>query len=406
MSATDRGVVHVDLSRLDKLLTLVGELVIARTALVDQARRARALYGFKEQVLDLLETTEKVGRIGEEIQGKVIKARMVPVGSIFRRFEGLVAELSGKTDKEIALEILGERTEVDKRTIDQLAEPLVHLVRNALDHGIEPAAAREAVGKSRRGVISLEARHEGNRLVVEVKDDGAGVNLDLVRERAVSKDLLTEAEAAQLSEEQTLGLLFQAGFSTSREVTGLSGRGVGLDAAKRRVEALGGTLTMATSRGAGSSSRIELPLTTAIVEALIVGVRGEAYALPLEHVEEIVRIRLGDISTVEGREVLDLRGMAVSLAHLAALVGLPARVEAPERAQVVIVRFGEQELGLVVDRILERHEIVIKALGRRLAGTRGSAGASITGDGKVVMVLDVATMCDDAASRAAGRDEA
>jgi two-component system chemotaxis sensor kinase CheA len=189
-------------------------------------------------------------------------------------------------------------------------------------------------------------------------------------------------------------------------VTGLSGRGVGLDAAKRRVEALGGTLTMTTSRGVGSSSRIELPLTTAIVEALIVEVRGEAYALPLEHVEEIVRIRRGDISTVEGREVLDLRGKAVSLAHLAALVGLPAWVEAPERTQVVIVRFGEQELGLVVDRILERHEIVIKALGKRLAGTRGLAGASITGDGKVVMVLDVATMCDDAASRAAGRDEA
>ncbi len=396
MSASDLGVVHVELSRLDRLLNLVGELVITRSTFVDQARRARARHGFKEQVLSLLETTEQVGRLGEEIQSKIIKARLVPVSSIFNRFKGLVAELSSKTDKDIALEVVGERTEVDKRTIDQLAEPLVHLVRNALDHGIEAVEQRKKAKKPARGTISLEARHEGNRLVVEVKDDGAGVDLQEVKSKAVSRGLLSQEEAFELTEQQTLDLLFQPGFSTSSEVTGMSGRGVGLDAAKRRVEALGGILTMTSILGEGNCSRIELPLTTAIVEALMVGVADQAYALPLEHVQEIVRTRHSDISTVEGREVLDLRGKALSLAYLSDLAELGERDETPETSQVVVVHYGELEMGLVVDRILERHEIVIKALGKRLAGTRGLAGASIGGDGKVVMVLDVATLCDDA----------
>lgn len=406
MSGADQGVVHVDLGRLDRLLNLVGELVIARAALVDQTRRARARHGFKEQVLDLLGTTEKVGRIGEEIQAKVIKARLVPVGSVFHRFEGLVAELSATTDKDIVLEVVGERTEVDKRTIDQLAEPLVHLVRNALDHGIETTTMRQEAGKSPRGMISLEARHEGNRLVVEVRDDGAGVNVEAVKQKAVSKGLVSEEEAAQLNDEHALELLFHPGFSTSRTVTGLSGRGVGLDAARRRVEALGGKLVMTTTFGKGSCSRIELPLTTAIVEALVVGVAKEAYAVSLEHVQEIVRTRRGDISTVEGRQVLDLRAKAVSLAYLAELVGLQEKSDPAEVAQVVIVRLGEREVGLVVDQIIERHEIVIKALGKRLAGIRGLAGASITGDGRVVMVLDVVTLCNDAvAGRSGSQDD-
>lgn len=406
MSASDLGVVHVELSRLDRLLNLVGELVITRSAFVDQARRARARHGFKEQVLNLLETTEQVGRLGEEIQSKIIKARLVPVSSIFNRFKGLVAELTSKTDKEIALELVGERTEVDKRTIDQLAEPLVHLVRNALDHGIESVEQRKKAKKTSQGTIFLETRHEGNRLVVEVKDDGAGIDLQEVKSKAVSRGLLSEEEASELNEQQTLELLFQPGFSTSSEVTGMSGRGVGLDAAKRRVEALGGILTLTSVLGEGSCSRIELPLTTAIVEALMVGVADETYALPLEHVQEIVRARHSDISTVEGREVLDLRGKALSLAYLSDLAEFGERDNASESSQVVVVGYGELQMGLVVDRILERHEIVIKALGKRLAGTRGLAGASIGGDGKVVMVLDVATLCNDAiAASTAEQDE-
>lgn len=330
MTRTDSGIVNVDLPRLDRLLSLVGELVITRTTFVDQGRRARARYGFKEQVMDLLENTERVGRIGEEIQSKIIQARLVPVGSVFNRFEGLVKELSKSGEKEIKLEILGAKTEVDKRTVDELAEPLIHLVRNAIDHGIEPAVDRARAGKPRQGTLTLEAHHQGNRIVVEVRDDGAGIDLDLVREKVISRGLVSEEDLEQLDDKAIHEFIFHPGFSTSRVLTGMSGRGVGLDAARRRVQMLGGQLEMSSVKGEGTRARIELPLTTAIVEALMVGIDDEVYALPLEHVREIVRTRRDQVSTVEGREVINLRGEALSLMYLADLAGLPAASDSPQ----------------------------------------------------------------------------
>ncbi len=396
MTTSDLGIVHVDLDRLDRLLNLVGELVITRTTFVDQARRARAKFGFKEQVLNLLENTERVGRIGEEIQSKIIKARLVPVDTVFGRFAGVVEAFSQKSDKEIVLEISGGRTEVDKRTIDELAEPLVHLVRNALDHGIEPATERQRAGKPAAGTIVLEARHEGNRLVVEVRDDGGGVDLEAVKAKALRRGLISEEDSERIDERSLLQLLFHPGFSTSGNVTDMSGRGVGLDAAKRRVEMLGGRIEISSVMGRGSQARIDLPLTTAIVEALMVGIADESYALPLEHVSEIVRTRRDQISTVEGREVIDLRGEALSLIYLADLTELTGVEDGNREMQVVVVRHGDQLIGLAVDEILERHQIVIKGMGRRLAGIHGIAGASIGGDGNVVMVLDVVALCNEA----------
>ncbi len=401
MANSDFGVVRVDLARLDRLLNLVGELVITRSTFVDQARRARAQYGFKEQILNLVATTERVGRIGEEIQAKIIKARLVPVGTIFTRFEPLVLELSKTSDKEIRLEIDGEDTEVDKRTIDELSEPLVHLVRNALDHGIEPGDIREQHGKPRHGTIRLSASHEGNRLVVTVKDDGAGIDRERVRQRAVERGLLSADEATQLDDAATVDLLFRPGFSTRRELSEMSGRGVGLDAAKRRIELLGGRLTMTSELREGATARIDLPLTTAIVKALMVGVGDEVYALPLDHVREILRADTDAIAFVEGHEIIDLRGEALSLVHLRDLVEMPGVEAEGGSLQIVVIRCGERQIGLAVDRILERHDIVIKAMGSRLSGTRGMAGASIAGDGTVVLVLDVVSLCEQAIVEAA-----
>jgi len=388
MGISEHGVVHVDLGRLDVLLNLVGELVIARSTLVDQARRAQAQYGFKEQVLDLIENTERVGRISEEIQWKIIKVRLVPIEIAFRRFVGLVDKLSQSTDKEIELVIVGERTEVDKRTINELVEPLVHLVRNCLDHGIETASERESAGKPRQGTITLQAHHEGNQLVVQVSDDGAGIDTKAVREKAVQRGLISEEEAAVLSDEASLELLFHSGFSTAEQLTAMSGRGIGLEAARHRVVMLGGRLTLSSRRGRGTRTRIELPLTTAIVDALRVGVGEEDYALPLEHISEVVGAEPGQVSTVEGRQVLELRGEALSLLHLADLVDLPDH-RPRQVSKVVVIRQDSHQIGLAVDRIVERHDIVIKGMGRRLSGIRGIGGASIGGDGGVVMVLDV-----------------
>ena len=395
MSQSDLGIVHVDLERLDRLLNLVGELVITRRAFVDQSRRARSKFGFKEQVLKLIEDTERVGRITEEIQSRIIKARLVPVGTVFRRFENLVEELSKNSQKDIRLVIQGEKTEVDKRTIDELAEPLVHLVRNALDHGIETSEVRESQGKSGQGTITLDAHHSGNRLVVEIRDDGAGVDLEKVKEKAISRGLVSEAEAATLTKKAIIALIFEPGFSTRSTVTDLSGRGVGMDAAKESVEALGGSLEMLSVFGEGSSARIELPLTTAIVEALMVKIGDEVYALPLDAVQEIIRIPVSELSTVEGQEVLELRGTAVSVISLDTIIDLAEPILRGAVIQLVVVHHGSQLLALIVDEVLERHDIVIKAMGQRLASTRGIAGASIGGDGSVVIVLDVGPLCDD-----------
>jgi len=400
---TDFGIVHVDLDRLDRLLNLVGELVINRSSFIDQARQARSRYGFKEQVLNLVETTERTSRICEEIQGKIIQARLVPVSTVFDRFAGLVRKLSGSDGKELALNVVGGKTEVDKRTIDELAEPLVHLVRNAIDHGIEKADERERADKPRCGTITLEAQHEGNRLIVEVRDDGGGADIEAIHRKAIARSIVGEDE--ELSEKETLALLFRAGFSTRDQLSETSGRGVGLDAAKKRVEMLGGSLQLTSIAGQGCTTRIDLQLTTAIIEALMVGVQGETYALPLDHVQEILRIGVGEVSTVEGCEVVDVRGEALPLLHLAELVELHEDRSRDGHLAVVVVRYGDSVFGLAVDDILRRHDIVIKGMGRRLSATRGLAGASIGGDGAVVMVLDVATLFREAIMASAEQSE-
>lgn len=395
---SDFGAVHVDIARLDILLNLVGELVINRVTMIALGRKARFKYGFKEQVLELVETTEKIGRISEEIQSKIIKSRLVPIDQVFGRFKKLVDALSENTEKSIVLEIKGRDTEIDKKIIDDLAEPLVHLVRNALDHGIEKIEQRRKAGKSDEGKIILNAFRQGNQLVVEVEDDGAGIDPEQIRRKALELGLYSEKQLNDMDECALTDLLFEGGFSTAEKVTGMSGRGVGMDAARRRIEMLGGRLKVESKKGAGCKSIIRLPMTMAIIQALLVQVGDEIYAIPLEHVQETLRPSPDEINTVENREVMELRGQALSLLRIseALEVEVSESDRQAERLFVVVVRNGEQQIGLVLDRVMGKQEIVIKSMGRRLSGIKGISGASIAGDGNVVMILDVPALCEQA----------
>lgn len=390
---TDRGVVHVDLSRLDGLLNLAGELVINRASLAALGRQARARFGFKSGVLDLLEAAEMVERLTEQIQERIIGSRMVPVGQVFERFHGLVASSTKRSDRLVDLRLSGETTEVDKKVIDELAEPLVHLVRNALDHGSQPVDARLRAGKPPRGTIGLTAQREGSWLIIDVDDDGAGVDLDAVRARALHKGVLDAAALAALDEAGLLQLLLRGDLSTAETVTGMSGRGVGLDAARRRIEMLGGTLTLTSTTGSGCRVRMRVPLTLAIVGALLVASGEETYAIPLEHIDEIIQLLPRDVRTVEGREVVEFRSEALALVRLQEVLDIPVEV-APRKLFVVVVKVGATRVGLVVGRVLWRQEIVIKPLSRWLPTTSGVSGASIAGDGSVFLILDVDTLCE------------
>jgi two-component system chemotaxis sensor kinase CheA len=393
-SSADHGFVHVHLDRLDGLLNLVGELVINRAAFIEAGRKARSKHGFKEQVLDLVEAIEQVGRVTDEIQERVIKARMVPVANVFNRFKDFIADLSQTSDKEIDLEIKGDTTEIDKKVIEKLAEPLVHLVRNAVDHGLKTASERKRVGKPGRGKVTLNALHEGNHLVIEVRDDGNGIDLDRIRTSAREKGIASKEDIDTLDDKGVIEMLFHPGFSTLEKVTDMSGRGVGLDAARRQVELLGGSLTMESERGTGTVSRIRLPVSMAIIHALLVEVSGETFAIPMEHVEEIIRSQEAHIDTVESCEVLDVRGLALPIARMAEVLELGAEPQ-PEKFYVVITRSQGSRLGLVVDRVLRRQEIVIKSLTGQISNIQEVSGATIAGDGSVVLILDVPVFCKE-----------
>lgn len=393
MRATERGIVSIDIARLDRLLNLVGELVMTRTRLVEQARQARTRHGFSDQVLNLFQHTERLGRLTDELQSRVLRARMVPVESSFRRFERLASGLPEEFRKEVRLIVRGGKTEVDKRTIDDLAEPLLHLVRNALDHGIESTHERERLGKPRQGTIALEACYEADMLVVTVTDDGAGISLEAVKRRAVERGLIDEEQSTALDEEATLALLFRPGFSTASKVTDLSGRGVGLDAARIRVESLGGRLRVLSTKGKGTRMRVELPLTAAILDALIVRFGEEEYAIPLHLVCQLLQAREQDVQHVQGREAVTVRGRPVHVLRLAELLDTPTAAPSGPFS-VVVVKWQQHEVGLVVERIMRRQEVVLKGLGSHLGGTPGIAGACCCSGGKVVLVLDVAALCD------------
>ncbi len=303
----------------------------------------------------------------------------------------MVRDLAKELNKEIDFQIEGKETELDRTVIDEIGDPLIHLLRNAVDHGIESPAVRAQMGKPRIGTIVLRARHEGNNVLIEVEDDGSGIDFERVKQKAVDKGLVSSKEAEEMPNEKALELLFSPGFSTSDNVTDISGRGVGLDVAKNKIEALNGEIHVDSKLGQGTKFKIKLPLTLAIIQALMVSVRDEIYAIPLSSVDETTMLSPEDIKLIQGQEVMVLRGTVLPLYRLDSLLEVPGEKQSDEM-YVVVVSKGDKQIGLVVDGLIGQQEIVIKSLGKFLAGIPGIAVAIVAGDGNVRLILDIATL--------------
>ncbi|MDR1578976.1 MAG: chemotaxis protein CheA [Synergistaceae bacterium] len=378
--------VRVDIGRLDKLMNLVGELVIGRARIERLVQESR-LKAFADPLSQL-------GRISGDIQELVTKLRMVPVSMVFDRLPRLVRDLSRQMGKEIQLQVEGAETELDRTVIDEIGDPMVHVLRNSLDHGIETPDVREASGKPRTGTIVVAAYQEGNGVIIEVKDDGAGIDPDKVKKKALERGIITPEQAAAFTEAEAAQLVMLPGFSTADKITDLSGRGVGTDAIKNKVESLGGQFLIYSKFGSGTRVVIRLPLTLAIVLALLIKVGEETYAISLENVEETLLVHKKDIKYVHGTPVTTVRGEILPLSDLSAIIGTPDGRSDAEENPVVVVRVGRNRsrVGFLVDAFVGQQEIVIKPLGKLLLKVKGIAGATILGDGNVALILDAASL--------------
>jgi len=339
---------------------------------------------------NIIETTDQMDRITSELQEGLQKLRMLPISTVFSRFPRLVRDLSRTTGKKVELVLLGQETEVDKMIIDKIADPLMHLIRNAIDHGIESSENRKASGKNRLANIILKAYHEGNQIVIEVSDDGKGIDAEIVKEKAVEKGLISGNEAKDLDEQQANNLIFMPGFSTAEDVTDISGRGVGMDVVKTNIQQLKGTIAIVTSKGKGTTFIIKLPLTLAIMNALLVKVSGEMYAIPLSSVLETITVSMADIRMIGNREVINVRESVISLVRLVEIVNIEEKyISGQDFQPVIIVGSWNKKIGILVDELLGRHEIVLKSLGEFLPYIKFISGGTILGDGNVVLILDV-----------------
>jgi two-component system, chemotaxis family, sensor kinase CheA len=374
--------VRVDIDRLDVLMNLVGELIITKTRLEETDITAKPQ--------EYHETLEYLERITTNLNDAVMKVRMVPVETVFNRFPRMIRDISKDLGKEIELIMSGEETELDRTVIDEIGDPLIHLLRNSCDHGLESVEKRKELGKSEVGKINLTAYQSGNNVIIEVTDDGAGINTQKIKAKAIENGIVTKDEAAAMSQQDAIELLFRPSFSTADKITGLSGRGVGLDVVKTKIEQLGGTVEVETQSGKGSSFLIKLPLTLAIYQALLVNVGTEKYAIPLGSIYQIYNWQAEDVKTVQGQEIILLRNMVVPITRLADSLEVPqSHSKDQKQLKIVIVRKGEKLTGLVVDSVIGQQEIVIKSLGKLLSGIKYLAGATILGDGNVALIIDV-----------------
>lgn len=392
-SNTPVHTIRVDTVRMDNLINLVGEMVITRTRLVQIGLDLKAQYQMDGMVNNLNEANVYLGRLMNELQESVMRLRMVAIGTVFSRFPRLVRDLAKKTGKEMELVLNGEDTELDKTVVEVIGDPLMHLIRNSVDHGIESPEERRAAGKPELGTITLDAYHEGNHIAILISDDGAGLDLVKIRSLAVSRGLIGERE--ELSDNDIAHLIFLPGFSTAEKVTDISGRGVGMDVVKKALNNLGGMVDITTRKGKGTTFTIRLPLTLAIIQALLVEVGQEIYAIPLSSVLETLLVNLDDIKTVGGLPMVQLRGNTLPLISLQEKFDLPTSETTSSEVFVVVVGFGERALGLIVDELRGQQEVVIKSLGDFLNNLPGIAGATILGDGKVTLILDVGSLIQD-----------
>ena len=372
--------VRVDIDRLDNLMNLVSELIIIKTRMDDLSGSSN-----KENMTEAIEYLE---RITTSLHDAVMKVRMVPIEKIFNRFPRMVRDLSKELNKEIRLEMSGEETEVDRTVIDEIGDPLIHIIRNSIDHGIETPENRIKQGKPKEGTVILKAYPDGNNVVIEVIDDGGGINVNEVKEKAISKGIVTEEEAEMFSSEDIVNLLFLPGFSTSEEVSDVSGRGVGLDVVKSKIEAINGSVEIISEINVGTNFIIRIPLTLAIIQALLVNLGEEIYAVPLSSITEITSIKEESIRNIQGQEIILYRGKTIPIVRLNNLMGVETLEEKTEHV-VIVVRKGEKQAGLLVDDLIGQQEIVIKPLGKYLSNIKYLSGATILGNGSISLIIDV-----------------
>ncbi len=382
--------VRVDTSRLDDIMNMVGELVLVRNRLSVLSSSDESAGNRMEEIQKAVSNLDVVTG---DLQVSVMKTRMQPIKKVFGRFPRVVRDLARSLKKDVVLEMSGEETDLDKNLVEALADPLVHLVRNAVDHGVEMPDVREANGKPRRGVVQLAAAQEGDHILLTINDDGAGMNPDKLRAAAVKKGLMDEETAARLSNNECFMLILAPGFSTKDEISDISGRGVGMDVVKTRIASLNGTVDIDSVEGEGTKIYIKVPLTLAIMPTLVIKLMGQSFALPLVSVNEIFHLDLTDTNVVDGQRVVMIRDKALPLYYLSSWLTQEARgQELPERGHVVVVHIGTQLIGFVVDQLIGQEEVVIKPLGALLQGTLGLAGATITGDGDIALILDIPGM--------------
>ncbi len=379
--------VRVDTKRLDEIMNMVGELVLVRNRLLSLSNSDESDSDEMGKAISNLDV------VTGDLQGAVMKTRMQPIKKVFGRFPRVVRDLARSLKKEINLEMYGEDTDLDKNLVEALADPLVHLVRNSVDHGIEMPDVREANGKPRAGTVTLSASQEGDHIMLSIKDDGAGMDAEKLKGIAISKGILDTDAAARLSDEDAYNLIFAAGFSTKEEVSDISGRGVGMDVVKTKISQLNGSVKIQSELGKGTELLIKVPLTLAILPTLMVAVKEQTFALPLAVVSEIIDLDMKRTNTVDGQLTLIVRDRAIPLFFLEHwLVRNPDRSSRNEKGHVVVVQIGNQQVGFVVNALIGQEEVVIKPLDKLLQGTPGMAGATITSDGGIALIVDVPSM--------------
>ncbi|WP_434581275.1 response regulator [Sulfurimonas sp. NW15] len=392
--ATVEQTIRVDVKRLDHLMNLIGELVLAKNRLIKINDDVEERYEGEEFLEELNQVVSIVSLVTTDLQIAVMKTRMLPIGKVFNKFPRMIRDLSRELNKKIELVISGEDTELDKSIVEEIGDPLVHIIRNSCDHGIETPEERLAKGKPEEGTITLKAYNEGNQIVIQIDDDGKGLDPEMLKQKSLEKGIITEKEAEQMSDKEAYTLIFKPGFSTAAAVTSVSGRGVGMDVVKTNIEKLNGIIDIDSEIDKGTSIKLKIPLTLAIIQALLVGVQEEHYAIPLASVLETVRISKDEIYTVEGRSVMRLRDDVLSLVHIGDIFEVERILDASEHAYVVVLGLGTSKLGLIVDILVGQEEIVIKSLGEYLKGIEGIAGATIRGDGGVTLIVDVVALMD------------
>lgn len=386
--------VRVDVRRLDSLMNLIGELVLGKNRLIRIYGDVEERYDGEKFLEELNQVVSSISTVTTDLQLAVMKTRMQPVGKVFNKFPRMVRDLSRELGKNIDLIITGEETELDKSIVEEIGDPLIHIIRNSCDHGIEVPEVRKNAGKAEVGTVELKAYNEGNHIVIEISDDGKGLDPDMLKQKAIEKGVITEREADAMTDKEAFGIIFKPGFSTAKNISNVSGRGVGMDVVKTNIEKLNGLIEIESEKGVGTTQKLKIPLTLAIIQALLVGVQEEYYAIPLSSVLETVRVSQDEIYTVDGKSVLRLRDEVLSLVRLADIFKVDAILEATNEVYVVIIGLADQKIGVIVDYLIGQEEVVIKSLGYYLKNTTGIAGATVRGDGKITLIVDVAAMMD------------